>query len=1079
MKKQIICLVLITPASAVVAANPSDLAKSSGIKGGLIVHLGCGDPSTTSTGSGQAGSGQAGRETAKLLLNERYLVHGLDTDDAKVREARKNIQALGLYGKVSVSKYDGSHLPYTNDLVNLLIGSGGGKVPRAEIMRVLVPGGAAFIDGKKIVKPWPSDIDDWTHYLHGPDNNAVAMDTRVGIPRSIQWVSGPRWGRSHEELASMSAAVTAGGRMYYIVDEAPLATIRFLGKWQLVARDAFNGTLLWKKPVRPWNDHLRHFRSGPAHLPRRLVAAGDTVYVTPGFASPVLALDGATGKTLREYKGTERTEEIIADAGVLYLVVGTSEANRRGGGLHQRGEPKPTDFRYVTAIRAETGKQLWKRDFTRDEYILPLTLAVKGQRLYYQSTFGVVCLDARSGKEVWKTPRQTPQRRMGFSSPTLVATENVVLCADRNPGKSEQDKPSTGNMEWGVHGWNEGGFSRKGKCTLRAYSAGSGKELWSAPCSEGYNSPVDIFVIDGVVWVGTGYKGYDLRTGAPKGKINTKAPRVGMPHHRCYRNKASKRFIFTGKSGVEVLSLKKGWLSNNSWIRGTCQYGIIPANGLLYAPPDACACFLTVKAPGFFAAAPQRTKTGHMPFPERSVLEKGAAYGKIPQSVPARRDNPQLDWPMYRHDAARSGAAGCPIPDAVAEQWSVALGGKLTQPVIAGGKVFVASVDSHTVHALAADSGGREVWRYTAGGRVDSSPTVHKGMVLFGSADGWVYCLSAADGRLAWRFRAAPKERLVGVYGQLESAWPVHGAVLVQNDTLYVTAGRSSYMDGGIVLYRIDPLTGKELSRTMVYHLDPETGKQLTSERGFNMEGTTSDILSGDGDSVFLRHFSFDRYAKRTPPTKPHLFAITGLLGEEWFVRSYWVIGTKITGAGWGGWANMANTYPSGRILCFNKSKVYGYGRQRVAGGATGHRADAYHLFSMSRKAAVPQPKPQPGRKGRRTRRTPTKSKVIWRDTKSLTVRAMVLAGDRLAVAGPVDLGKKNPKFLSFSNEPEALAAFKGEKGIYLRIVSAADGKKLSEYRLSEMPVFDGMSAAGGRLYLATANGKVICLGGK
>ena len=36
---------------------------------------------------------------------------------------------------------------------------------------------------------------------------------------------------------------------------------------------------------------------------------------------------------------------------------------------------------------------------------------------------------------------------------------------------------------------------------------------------------------------------------------------------------------------------ESGWLGNNSWIRGTCQYGIMPANGFLYAPPDACACF--------------------------------------------------------------------------------------------------------------------------------------------------------------------------------------------------------------------------------------------------------------------------------------------------------------------------------------------------------------------------------------------------------------------------------------------------------------------------------------------------------
>ena len=834
------CLVVLALISAPVFGGAVDLAKSSGVQGGIIVHVGCGD----------------GAETAKLMLNQRYLVHGLDASAANVAAARKTIMAAGLYGKVSVCTFDGKTLPYTNDLINVVIDSTG-TVARAEIMRVLVPGGVAFIDGKKLVKPRSADIGEWNHYLNGADNNAVAADKRVDIPRSIQWVSEPKWGRSHEEMASMSATVTANGRVFFIVDESPLASIRFLGKWSLVARDAFNGTLLWKRPIEQWNDHLRHFRSGPTHLPRRLVAVGDTVYVTEGLAGPVLAIDGATGETIRQYKGTERTEEILVDNGVMYLVVGTSEMNRRGGGLYERNEPKPTDFRFITAIDAESGKQLWKKDFTNAEFVLPLSLTVKGPNVYYQNITGVTCLNAADGKQKWQTPRTTPTRRMAFSSSTMVATDKVLLCADRDTGDTELDKPATGTIQWGVHGWSEADFPRKGKCTLRAYAVADGKELWSAPAKEGYNSPVDVFVINDIVWVGTDFQGYDLMTGAPKAKIDTTAPKVGMPHHRCYRDKASERFIFTGKSGIEVLSLdEKKWLSNNSWIRGTCQYGIMPANGFLYAPPDACACFLTVKTPGYFAAAPQRDPSGHMPFPAKPLLEKGPAFGKISQSAIG---NPQSnDWPMFRHDPARSGASATQIAPEVAKKWTTSLGGKLTQPVIAGGKVFLASVDTHTVHALSAGD-GTPIWQYTTGGRIDSSPTIYKGTVLVGSADGWLYCLRATDGALAWRFRAAPKDRLVSVYDQLESAWPVHGSVMVQNDTIYVTAGRSSYMDGGIVLYRVNPATGEQLSRTMLYHLDPDTGEQLTLESGFNMDGTTSDVLIGDGESVYLKYFAFGR----------------------------------------------------------------------------------------------------------------------------------------------------------------------------------------------------------------------------
>lgn len=1034
---------LVAPAGATDSEPQKQAAyilSAAGVQGGLVVHLGCGN----------------GKLTAALHANDSFLVHGLDED---VTAARQTIRALGLHGPVSVQKWADNRLPYVDNLVNLVVADDLAKLPASEVLRVLVPGGVALIGGKKTVKPWPKKIDEWTHYLHAPDNNAVARDSVVDIPRSIQWVAEPRWGRSHEELASMSAAVTAQGRIFYIVDEAPLASIRFLGDWKLVARDAFNGTLLWKMPIPSWVDHLRHFRSGPAHLPRRLVAVGDRVYVTPDLAGPVVALDAATGRKACEYQGTERTEEILADNGILYLAVGTSESNRTGGGLFERGEPAPSKFRFITAIDAASAKPLWKKDFAKNEYLLPVTMAVKGSRLYYQSSAGLACLDASTGNETWRTARQTPSQRMGFSSPTLVATDDVILLADLDPEKS----PSAGTVAWGVHGWNEPGFPRKSKSTLRAYAAKDGKELWSAPCHEGYNSAVDLFVVDDVVWVGPQFQGLNLKTGEPAKTMNAKAPKVGMPHHRCYRDKATERFILTGKSGIELLSLEEGcWLSNNSWIRGTCQYGILPANGLLYAPPNACACFLTSKVAGFFAAAPQRDKTLHMPFPDKPVLEKGPAYDS-----PQTAHDSSTDWLAYRHDSRRSGAVASAIPDSVKQQWSTALGGRLTQPVIAGGKVFVARTDAHSVHALdAAD--GRALWQFAAGGRIDSAPTLYKGRVLFGCADGWIYSVNAADGALAWRFRAAPAERLIEAYGQLESLWPVHGAVLVQNEMLYATAGRSTYLDGGIVLYRLDPVTGQELSKNVLHHLDPDTGKQITEEARFNMEGTTSDILSGDGDRVFLKYFTFDRDGKRTEETKPHPFSITGFLGEEWFVRNYWVVGEGMPAAGWSGWANAANQFPSGQILCFNDHHVYGYGREKVAGGPVGHKADTYRLFSMPQPVAA---RPAVKKKGAATH------DPDWADTQSLIVRAMALGNNRLVVAGPPDLGQKDPDLLAFKNEPEARAGFEGRKGVYLRIVNAEDGKKISDGALPAMPVFDGLSAAGGRLYIATLDGKILCYG--
>ena len=56
-----------------------------------------------------------------------------------------------------------------------------------EITRVLVPNGVAYVrEGttwKKTIKPRPKNIDEWTHYLHGSDGNAVAHDDVVAFRR--------------------------------------------------------------------------------------------------------------------------------------------------------------------------------------------------------------------------------------------------------------------------------------------------------------------------------------------------------------------------------------------------------------------------------------------------------------------------------------------------------------------------------------------------------------------------------------------------------------------------------------------------------------------------------------------------------------------------------------------------------------------------------------------------------------------------------------------------------------------------------------------------------------------------------
>jgi hypothetical protein len=96
-------------------------------------------------------------------------------------------------------------------------------------------------------------------------------------------------------------------------------------------------------------------------------------------------------------------------------------------------------------------------------------------------------------------------------------------------------------------------------------------------------------------------------------------------------------------------------------------------------------------------------------------------------------------------------------------------------------------------------------------------------------------------------------------------------------------------------------------------------------------------------------------------------------------------------------------------------------------------------------------------------RRNPPK----WKKGIPVRVMGMVLAGDRLVVAGPPNVVPDDDPF----------AAFEGRMGSQLCVFSVSEGVKISETRLDCVPVFDGLIAASGMLFMATEDGSVVCYG--
>ena len=1058
--------------AATVASGESITAKAiyeaTGVRGGLVVHVGCG----------------GGKLTAALRANDSYLVQGLDTDAARITETRKTLHAAGAYGPVAVNQFDGKHLPYVRDMVNLVVAEKLGDVTMDEVRRVLAPDGVAYIaqGGKwaKTVKPRPKDIDEWSHFLHDASGNAVANDRHIGPPRRLRWVGGPKWCRSHEVPSSVNAVVAAGGRIFTIFDESVTGvTTKLPWKCKLVARDSASGVLLWKVPMRKWQPE---FGTGTGNrwnihhtIPRRLVACGDRVYVTLCFAEPVVSvLDAATGKVLvEELEGTKDADEMVLSDGVLVVKVARKALV---GATKRFGKDALDDV--LVGVDVKTGKQLWRKEKIR---VAPYALSAADGRVVYHNMDELVCLDLKTGKEAWRAPNIMASSVGGGS--TLVISDGVVLFhgSGKTPAVGAEPKKETKKP---VKKRRRGG----GGTHLTAISLDKGEFLWEHAGRRGWagacTQPTDLFVTNGTVWCGS-FSGLDIKTGKVKKTVSVGKLISPGHHYRCHRSKATVRYLILPKRGAEFVDVEGDNHMRADWLRAPCFTGATPANGLFYAPTDQCFCYPGVKVNGYLALSAEiankiKPSTG-------ANLHRGGAYGKVSGGPKASDD----DWPMHRKNNKRSGSTKTPIPVELGRQWEVKLVSKGSTPVIVGDRLFTAEKDVHRIRCLSA-SDGKDLWSFIAGGRIDSTPTVYNGLVLFGCRDGSVYCLRATDGELVWRFRAAPGDQQIHSFGQVESLWPVQGSVLVQNDVVYFAAGRSSFLDGGIIVYALDAKSGKVL---YTHHLEgPWPDIKKDASRPFAMEGALPDLLVSDGKDLYMQRIKFDARLNRIPVKREsplgelgmgvnHLVATGGFLDDSGYDRIYWMHSKR-----WPGF-NMAQHSPkAGQLIVFDDTTTYAvkyFYRRHLWSPRFIPAAQGYLLFAddndnepefieKGKKTLDWLPKGASSDSHRRggrgvdkgtgfTRRNPEK----WQKLIPLRIRAMVLAGDRLFAAGPPDvLDPKDP-----------LSAFEGRAGASLQVFSTRDGSQIKSYPLKSEPAFDGMSAAAGRLYLVTNDAKLICFG--
>ena len=389
----VVCLVpVLAPLVAAEAETPgaAEVIEKVGARRGICVVLGDKD----------------GKLAVDLARRGELTVFVQLPDAAAVAAARRAADAAGFYGKrIFVDEGSGARVHLADNVADVLVVAGGAaETAKEEVLRVLRPGGTALVGGEEYTKPLPEGTDDWSHHYRGPDNNPQSTDRLARAPYLTQFIVEPRYGPCPQ------ACVASGGRVFMAFGHVAWHEREEPWLNTLVALNGYNGAALWKRAL-------------PAGIMvdrGTIVATPTTLYLADHESCKLM--DAATGKVTgqiappAELTGGTFWKWIALSDGVLYALVGkpdpmdpTTRWRRRHHGWPWGGISKgynEPEYRWgfartLLAIDPKTRKVLWH--YQTDPPIDSRALCMSNGRIYLCS-FGsyLACLDAKSGKEIWR-----------------------------------------------------------------------------------------------------------------------------------------------------------------------------------------------------------------------------------------------------------------------------------------------------------------------------------------------------------------------------------------------------------------------------------------------------------------------------------------------------------------------------------------------------------------------------------------------------------------------------------------------------------------------------------------------------
>lgn len=543
------------------------------------------------------GKGELAYELAKQT---ELSIIGIDDNEKKVLEARKYLDKAGLYGiRVAVWHHNSGKLPYTDYFANLIV-SKNTVADSDEIYRVLRPyGGVAYLGyaenkPKMIQRDGLDGAGEWTHQYAEPGNSACSGDRLVKSPMQVQWFGkpGPRAmiDRHHRALGPL----WKDGRLF-----VPAA-----GENEVIAVDAYNGTILWEVEVPNYR------RVGANRDSGNMAVASDYLYVAK--EDTCWGLNVVTGEHQLTFKVPKHAPEVrywgyIATADKLIFGTGQKRDASHSrhhvatiGEVYYDNRPIATSD-YLFCLDRHNGQEIWH--YMNGPIINP-AIAVGDKCIYFVESRNPAIKSAKG--------RITLRELLADGHGYLVAL-------NRETGKKEWERQVNLPFEHTIHASlandtvlilgasNESGHPRY---DLWAFNANDGKVKWSNHSNQ-TNWPINgghgeqdqhAVIVDDNIYMLESHS-YNLQTGEQGTYV------LHRGGHGCGTVSGSMSYLFARGGNPRMYKItdkeESGFaLTNIS--RPGCWINIIPAGGLVLIPEFSSGCTCAYPIQASIALVPKR-----------------------------------------------------------------------------------------------------------------------------------------------------------------------------------------------------------------------------------------------------------------------------------------------------------------------------------------------------------------------------------------------------------------------------------------------------------------------------------------